>query len=210
MNYFRKIIYFAIPYKKFAFLNIFFNILYAIFSALSFLALIPMLDVLFNTTKVVYEVPKYDGIINLKEFLINSLNYYISESVISNPEESLLIAICLIILLFFLKNLFNYLALFFITFLRNGILKDLREKLYEKSIKQSISFYSKKKKGDILSRITSDVLEIQHSFLSILELLIREPLTILFTLIVMFSINKSILSTASIWTIIKSTPAFAN
>ena len=189
MNYFRKIIYFALPYKKFAFLNIFFNILYAIFSALSFLALIPMLDVLFNTTKVVYEVPKYDGIINLKEFLINSLNYYISESVISNPEGALLIAICLIILLFFLKNLFNYLALFFITFLRNGILKDLREKLYEKSIKQSISFYSKKKKGDILSRITSDVLEIQHSFLSILELLIREPLTILFTLIVMFSIN---------------------
>ena len=189
MNYFRKIIYFAIPYKKFAFLNIFFNILYAIFSALSFLALIPMLDVLFNTTKVVYEVPKYEGIINLKEFLINSLNYYISESVISNPEGALLIAICLIILLFFLKNLFNYLALFFITFLRNGILKDLREKLYEKSIKQSISFYSKKKKGDILSRITSDVLEIQHSFLSILELLIREPLTILFTLIVMFSIN---------------------
>ena len=192
MNYFRKIIYFAIPYKKFAFLNIFFNILYAIFSALSFLALIPMLDVLFNTTKVVHEVPKYDGIINLKEFLINSLNYYISESVISNPEEALLIAICLIILLFFLKNLFNYLALFFITFLRNGILKDLREKLYEKSIKQSISFYSKKKKGDILSRITSDVLEIQHSFLSILELLIREPLTILFTLIVMFSINVNL------------------
>ena len=192
MNYFRKIIYFAIPYKKFAFLNIFFNILYAIFSALSFLALIPMLDVLFNTTKVVYEIPKYDGIINLKEFLINSLNYYISESVISNPEEALLIAICLIILLFFLKNLFNYLALFFITFLRNGILKDLREKLYEKSIKQSISFYSKKKKGDILSRITSDVLEIQHSFLSILELLIREPLTILFTLIVMFSINVNL------------------
>ena len=189
MNYFKKIIYFAIPYKKFAFLNIFFNILYAIFSALSFLALIPMLDVLFNTTKVVDKVPKYDGIINLKEFLINSLNYYISESVISNPERALLIAICLIILLFFLKNLFNYLALFFITFLRNGILKDLREKLYEKSIKQSISFYSKKKKGDILSRITSDVLEIQHSFLSILELLIREPLTILFTLIVMFSIN---------------------
>jgi len=192
MNYFRKIIYFALPYKKFAFLNIFFNILYAIFSALSFLALIPMLDVLFNTTKVVYEVPKYDGIINLKEFLINSLNYYISESVLSNPEEALLIAISLIILLFFLKNLFNYLALFFITFLRNGILKDLREKLYEKSIKQSISFYSKKKKGDILSRITSDVLEIQHSFLSILELLIREPLTILFTLIVMFSINVNL------------------
>ena len=192
MNYFRKIIYFAIPYKKFAFLNIFFNILYAIFSALSFLALIPMLDVLFNTTKIVYEVPKYDGIINLKEFLINSLNYYISESVLSNPEEALLIAISLIILLFFLKNLFNYLALFFITFLRNGILKDLREKLYEKSIKQSISFYSKKKKGDILSRITSDVIEIQHSFLSILELLIREPLTILFTLIVMFSINVNL------------------
>ena len=192
MNYFRKIIYFAVPYKKFAFLNIFFNILYAIFSALSFLALIPMLDVLFDTTKVVYEVPKYDSIINLKEFLINSVNYYISESVISNPEEALLIAICLIILLFFLKNLFNYLALFFITFLRNGILKDLREKLYEKSIKQSISFYSKKKKGDILSRITSDVLEIQHSFLSILELLIREPLTILFTLIVMFSINVNL------------------
>jgi subfamily B ATP-binding cassette protein MsbA len=101
----------------------------------------------------------------------------------------LIIAIALILVLFFFKNLFNYLAMFFITFLRNGILKDLRNSLYSKILAQPVSYFTEKKKGDTLARITSDVLEIQHSFLSIMVLIVREPLTIIFTLIVMFNMN---------------------
>jgi len=84
-----------------------------------------------------------------------------------------MLSIGLILILFFLKNLFNYLALFFITFLRNGILRDLRNDIFKKIIELPVAFYSEKKKGDTIARITADVLEIQHSFLSILEVLIR-------------------------------------
>jgi subfamily B ATP-binding cassette protein MsbA len=79
--------------------------------------------------------------------------------------------------------------MYFITFLRNGVLKDIRNRMYQKIVELPISFYSEKKKGDVIARITSDVLEIQHSFLSILELIVREPLTILFTIAVMFFIS---------------------
>ena len=89
-------------------------------------------------------------------------------------------------MLFLLKNVCNYLALFFITFLKNGILKDLRNATYNKIIHFPISYFNKKSKGDLITRVTSDVNEIQNSYLSILELIFREPFTILFSLLVMF------------------------
>ena len=79
--------------------------------------------------------------------------------------------------------------MYFITFLRNGVLMDLRNELFRKTTTLPIYFFSEKKKGDLMARISSDVLEIQHSFLSILELIIRDPLTIIFSLIVMFSFS---------------------
>ena len=79
--------------------------------------------------------------------------------------------------------------MFFITFLRNGVLKDLRNSLYNKTTTLPLDFFSEKKKGDLMARISSDVLELQNSFLSILELIVRDPLTILFSLIVMFSFS---------------------
>ena len=91
--------------------------------------------------------------------------------------------------MFLLKNLFGYLAMFFITFLRNGVLKDLRNDLYKKTVDLPVSYYSEKRKGDTISRITADVLEIQHSFLSLLELIVREPLTIIFAIIAMLLIS---------------------
>ena len=189
MNYFKKIILFALPYKRFAFLNIVFNILYAFFSALSFVALIPMLNVLFDKTPKVDIEPVYTGIFDLQNYIENTINYKVGSALEENPLGALTIAIALILILFFLKNLFNYLAMFFITFLRNGILKDLRNSLYSKILAQPVSYFTEKKKGDTLARITSDVLEIQHSFLSIMVLIVREPLTIVFTLIVMFNMN---------------------
>jgi subfamily B ATP-binding cassette protein MsbA len=192
MDYFRKILRFAGPYRRYGFLNIFFNVLYALFSALSFAALIPMLDVLFDKTKKVDIAPVYSGMGNLKEFVQDYLNYQLTAYAGDDEMKGLVLVIGLVLALFLLKNVFNYLAMYFITFLRNGVLKDIRNAMYEKIVELPLSFFSEKKKGDVMARISTDVLEIQHSFLSILELIVREPLTILFTILVMFSISTKL------------------
>ena len=190
MNYFKKILRFALPYKIYGFLNIFFNILYALFSALSFMALIPMLDVLFKPDAIkISEKPVYLGISEISKWGKDYLNYYISSVAGDDNQKALLIVITLVISLFFFKNIFNYLAMYFITFLRNGVLKDIRNELYDKTISLPLAYFSEKRKGDIMARIGTDVLEIQYSFLSILELLFREPLTIIFTIIFMLTIS---------------------
>ena len=189
MNYFRKIFKYALPFKKYMFLNIFFNILYALFSALSFLSLMPMLEVLFGQNKTTFEKPEFENLSSFGNNLEEWINYQVSHFSGEDPKLALIFVISSIIVLFFLKNFFNYLAMFFITFLRNGVLTSLRENLYKKIISMPLPFFSEKKKGDVISRITADILEIQHSFLSILELIIREPLTIFFMLIAMFLIS---------------------
>ena len=182
-QYFKKIFRFAEPYKKYMWLNIFFNILYALFSAISFLTLMPMLEVLFKNEKRIIEAPKYEGITKAGDYLKDYMGYWISNSMEQNGAlQTLMVLISVVIGTFLLKNLFNYWAMYFITFLRNGILKDIRNALYKKSVELPLSYFSEKRKGDMISRMTSDVLEIQHSFLSVLELLVREPLTILFTI----------------------------
>ncbi|QSS96857.1 ABC transporter ATP-binding protein [Psychroflexus sp. ALD_RP9] len=193
MTYFKKIIRFAIPYKRFAILNIIANVFYAIFSALSFLALIPMLDVLFGQNECgkeeVIQKPSYEGITSAKDYFKDYFAYQVNSFAEDDASKALMLVIGLVVVLFLLKNLANYLAMFFITFLRNGVLKDLRNALYKKTIELPLSHYSEKRKGDTIARITSDVLEIQHSFLSILELIVREPLTILVTIIAMLLIS---------------------
>jgi subfamily B ATP-binding cassette protein MsbA len=189
MTYFKKIFKYAIPYKKYIVLNIFFNILYALFSALSFLSLMPMLEVLFGDNKKKYNKPEFDNLSNFGNNLEEWLNFQVNSFSGEDPKKALIFVITTVIILFFFKNLFNYLAMYFITFLRNGVLKDLREDVYKKIIYLPLPYFSEKKKGDVISRITADVLEIQHSFLSILELIVREPLTIFFTIIAMFLIS---------------------
>ena len=195
MNYFKQIFRFALPYKIYGILNIIANIFYALFSALSFVALIPMLKVLFETTntKTITSKPVYDGILTLKDFFVDSLNYYIAHAIEEDGKfQVLTYMIIVIISIFLLKNIFNYLAMYFITFLRNGVLRDIRNELYAKVVTLPISFFSEKRKGDVISRISTDVLEIQHSFLSILELIVREPLTIIFTIFTMFFLSPSL------------------
>ena len=192
MEYFKKILRFAKPYKKYGFLNIFFNILYALFSALSFAALIPMLNVLFEKSEPVTKLPVYTGISDVKDYFIDYLGYHITQYAGDDKMKALVLVIGLVLVLFLFKNVFNYLAMYFITFLRNGVLKDVRNQMYQKITELPISYYSEKRKGDVIARITSDVLEIQHSFLSILELIVREPLTILFTILIMFGISTKL------------------
>ena len=192
MNYFFKILKFGLPYKRYAFLNIFFNILYALFSALAYVAMIPMMQILFGTTKKTYIQPTFQGVVKIKSFLEDFFNYKVTQYLDQEIGTALLFVIGMIISLFFLKNIFNYLAMFFITFLRNGVLKDIRNSLYKKTTTLPLDFFSEKKKGDLMARISSDVLELQHSFLSILELIVRDPLTIIFSLIVMFSFSTKL------------------
>jgi len=193
MNYFRKILRYAYPYKRFAFLNIFFNVLYALFSTLSFVALIPVLEIIFSDQRTLGPRPIYEGFSNIKDFSQEYLNYFIIENINKHGEFKILMyMVGIIIALFLLKNLSNYLAMFYSTFLRNGVLKDLRNDLYSKVIQFPLAFYSEKRKGDTISRLSGDVDEVKNSVLSVLEMIVREPLTIIFSLVTMLFISAKL------------------
>ena len=189
MNYLKQIFRYAIPYKTYAILNIISNVFYAFFATLSMLSLFPMLKVLFGDSKPVYLKPEWEGWREITAYGENYLNYFVTLKKSEGSDDVLIFMVGFVIGSFLLKNVFNYLAMFFITFLRNGVLKDLRNDLYNKITSLPLAFYSEKRKGDTMSRISTDVLEIQHSFLSILELIVREPLTIIFTIASMFIIS---------------------
>ncbi|MDA8847496.1 ABC transporter ATP-binding protein/permease [Flavobacteriaceae bacterium] len=189
MNYLKQIFRFAIPYKTYAILNIISNVFYAFFATLSMLSLFPMLKVLFGDSKPVYIKPEWEGLGEITAYAESYLNYFVTLKKSEGSDDVLIYMVGFVIGSFLLKNIFNYLAMFFITFLRNGVLKDLRNNLYNKITNLPLAFYSEKRKGDTMSRISTDVLEIQHSFLSILELIVREPLTIVFTIASMFIIS---------------------
>ena len=193
MKYFRQILVYAKPYKLYGFFNIISNIFYALFGTLAFVSLMPMLKVLFKSSEPLNTPPTYDGITKLGDYIENSINYFITQKVNNEGElKALLFMIVIIISTFLLKNIFGYLAMYFITFLRNGVLKDVRNDLYEKTVDLPLAYFSEKRKGDLIARISTDVLEIQHSFLSILELIVREPLMILFTVVAMLALSPQL------------------
>jgi subfamily B ATP-binding cassette protein MsbA len=193
MDYFKKILRYAYPYKKYAFLNIFFNVLYALFSTLSFVALIPVLEIIFSKERELGQKPVYEGLTGIKDYAQEYLNYFIIDNINTHGEfKVLMYMVGIIIALFLLKNLSNYLAMFYSTFMRNGVLKDLRNDLYSKVIQFPLAFYSEKRKGDTISRLSGDVDEVKNSVLSVLEMIVREPLTILFSLITMLFISPKL------------------
>jgi len=191
-NYFNRIFRYTLPYKRFFLLNIFTNIFYALFGTLSMISLFPMLKVLFNQTESLTTEPIWAGIGDIVNYAETYLNYFVTIKKAEGNNDVLIFMVSIIIVTFLLKNLFNYLSMFFITFLKNGVIKDFRNEIYNKIVKLSMSYYSEKKKGDIVARISSDVLEIDNSFLSIFELIIKEPLMILFTLISMYIISPEL------------------
>ena len=191
-NYFNRIFRYTLPYKRFFLLNIFTNIFYALFGTLSMISLFPMLKVLFNQTESLTTAPIWAGIGDIGNYAEAYLNYFVTIKKAEGNNDVLIFMVSIIIVTFLLKNLFNYLSMFFITFLKNGVIKDFRNEIYNKIVKLSMSYYSEKKKGDIVARISSDVLEIDNSFLSIFELIIKEPLMILFTLISMYIISPEL------------------
>ncbi|WP_157208185.1 ABC transporter ATP-binding protein [Mariniflexile maritimum] len=190
MKQFFNILRYAKPYKRHALGHILSNILYALFGALSFIALIPMLDILFEKNQVKPTVkPAYEGLSSLKDFYKDYLAYQVNLYAENDPQKALLMVVSLIIILFLLKNIFGYLANYFMVFLRNGVVRDLRNAVYKKTVELPLSYFSEQKKGDIMSRVTNDVSTLQYSMLPVLELIAREPLTILFTVAMMMIIS---------------------
>jgi subfamily B ATP-binding cassette protein MsbA len=193
MSHFRNILRYAKPYKLYAVGHIISNIFYALFGALSFVALIPMLDVLFgNNEEKPLIKPVYSGISNLKDFYKDYLSYQVNQYADNDASKALVLVVVLIITLFFLKNIFGYLANYFMVFLRNGVVRDLRNALYKKIVDLPLSYFSEKRKGDIIARMSADIVELQYSFLSVLELIVREPLSIIFTIIMMLIISAKL------------------
>uniref|UniRef100_UPI00404970AA ABC transporter ATP-binding protein n=1 Tax=Gelidibacter sp. TaxID=2018083 RepID=UPI00404970AA len=186
----KKIIPFLKPYKANVVWNVTFNILYALFSTLSFIALIPMLDVLFKDAEKVVVKPTYTTIWEITSYGKDFLYYYITKLTDENGAQyALLLVVCIVISTFLLKNLFNYLALNHLLLLKNGVLRDIRNKMFDKIIDLPVSYYSEKRKGDVMARMLNDVNEVRNSFFSILELIIKEPMTIIFTIGAMVAIS---------------------
>lgn len=189
----RKIFPFIKPYKSHVVLNVVYNVLYALFSTLSFISLIPMMQVLFDKTEKITVEPVYKGIFDITKYGNDYLYYYITKlSDQSGPQYALILVVSLVISTFLLKNVFNYLASNHLMHLKNGVLKDLRNTMYHKIIELPVSYYSEKRKGDIMARMLGDVGEVQNSFFSILELIVKEPMTIIFTIGAMFAISTKL------------------
>ena len=187
--YFKRVLNYVFTFKKYFLLNILFSVFYALFSAVAFLSLMPMLEVLFNGVNDIKEEPQLELSNNLGEFIENWLNFQVSSFAADDNQKAILFVVGIVIILFFLKNISNYFALFFSTLIRNGVIKNLKKNIYEKIITLPLSYFSKNKKGDLISRMSSDVIEVQNSFLSIIEIFIRDPLTIVFTIGAMFIIS---------------------
>lgn len=199
MSDYKKIARLAKPYKKYIYLNVFFNVLSAFFSTISLVAMLPVLKVIFKNGEPVYTKPVYPGFNGFEDFGLlqdyyqDLLNYTLTIQMQEHGEFFVLMFIIgFIIGIFLLKNLTGYLAVYFITYLRNGLIKDIREKMYDKIVRLPASYYAKTTKGDIISRLTTDVNEISGSLQNILEMIVKEPLTILFTLIGMVIISAKL------------------
>jgi len=150
------------------------NILTVFFSIFSIPALKPFLDLLFGQEATVTEKPNWAW---NAEAIQGNVNYLFSQFIENNGKEQAMIYACLlIIVIFFFKNLFRYLALAFMTPVRSGIVRDIRHRLFSKTMHLPLSYFSEAKKGDMMSRITADVQEVEWSILSVLETAVREPL----------------------------------
>ena len=148
MSHFTNILRYAKPYKKYAIGHIISNVFFALFGTLSFIALKPMLDVIFKADKKVpLTEPVFSGIQEIGEFAENFSTYHMNQYTGGDNSKALVLVVCLIISMFLLKNIFGYLANYFLVFLRNGVLRDLRNALYKKTVDLPLSYFSEKVKA---------------------------------------------------------------
>ena len=190
MHYFFKITKYLKPYYSFAILNIFTNIISVLFSLISLTMVIPFLGILFETQKKIYNPQP----LSFNANAIKDNFYAIISSIIDEKGKiEALLFICLLVLFtFFFRNLFRYLALYFLTPIRNGIVHDLRMDLHKKIISLPLTFFNKKRKGDLTARLTSDLVEIEWSIMSSLEMICKDPLNIIIYLITLIIISPEL------------------
>jgi len=190
MHYFLKILKYIKPYTPFAILNIISNIISVLFSLVSLTMVIPFLGILFGTQeKVDNPQPLSFNADAIKD------NFYaiISSTIDKKGELEALLYICLLVLItFLLRNLFRYLALYFLAPIRNGIVHDLRLDLHKKTISLPLSFFTKKRKGDLTARLTTDLVEIEWSIMSSIEMIFKDPLNIIIYLLTLIAISPQL------------------
>lgn len=196
-NYF-KILRFVKPYLGYALLNASCNILSVLFSFFSLTLIAPFLDLLFLKDDNFYLEKMAAGkpVLNLStRSVIDSFYYYLTE-MITDPnrgKQYALMFICIAVaVMFFLKNLFRYLGQFFISPIRNGVVKDLRAEVHKKMMRLPLSWFSNERKGDIITRVTSDVHEVEWSVMSSLEVVFRDPFNIFLFLGMMIFISAKL------------------
>lgn len=178
------------PYFGLVQLNILSNVLMAFFTVVSIPAIIPFLRVLFNLQEKVTVKPELSF---STSSILDYLNYSFSQIIDRYGSSQALIYACLgIILIFLLKNLFRYLSLFFLAPVRNGVVFDLRRSLFSKLISLPLGFFTDERKGDMLTRMSSDISEVEFSIMSMLESFFREPIIIAGSILFMFYVSPSL------------------
>jgi len=177
-------------YPGYAALNVLFNVLSVVFSLFSLTMIIPFLQLLFDKTKLVYTAPVFAW---NTDALVGYFNFYISQIIIEKGEINTLMFISvMVVVLFLLKNLTRYLAMFFLAPLRNGVVQDIRNDIYKRILVLPLAYFSEQRKGDIISRITNDVSNIEWSIMQSLEMIFREPLTIIVFLVTLIVISPTL------------------
>ncbi len=177
MKKFAGLLKYLYPYKWHVVVNVISNILAAIFSLFSLAMLIPFLQLLFGTVPLVEVKPEFA--LSAKG-VSQYLNYYLSNLIVNHDKATaLLFVIVLVLVASFLKNFFTYLSLYYLAPIRTGVLRDMRNLLYRKVVDLPLGYYSEEKKGDIISKMTNDVNEIEISIIRSLEMFFRDPIIII-------------------------------
>jgi len=185
-----RIISYIKPYLGYAGLNVLFNLLTILFSLFTFAMLAPFLSLLFEKEKLVTQAPEFSF---SSDALIEYMNYLMSSMIIEKGELDALLFICMILLTaFFLRNLSRYMAMFVLAKVRIGAIKNLRKEIYSKLLILPLAFYSQRKKGDIIARITTDVQEVDFSIMNYMEMIIRDPITIIAYFIFLLSMSPEL------------------
>ncbi|MDX9846487.1 MAG: ABC transporter ATP-binding protein [Tenuifilaceae bacterium] len=191
MKKFYKIFKFIFPYKWEAASSIFSNLLGAFFGLFSIAMLIPFLGILFETSPLVEVQPQFESLDFT--YIKNFFNYYVSQLIINNGKSvALLFIVGLVVVTSLLKNLFAYLALWFLAPIRLGVVRDIRNALFKKVLELPLGYYSDEKKGDIISKMTTDVHEIEVSIIRSLEMFFKEPIIIVVYLIFLITISPQL------------------
>lgn len=187
---FRLLRRFVPPYKKYLALNIFFNILAAILTLFSFALIIPILEMLFQIKEDVYTyMPLGDGN-SIKDVAVNNFYYYTQQMISTQGASTTLAWLALaLVVMTMLKTGATYMSSYCIIPLRSGIVRDLRNWVYEKITRLPIGFFTAERKGDVMARMSGDVAEIENSIMSSLDMMFKNPVMIICCLGAMIAIS---------------------